>query len=174
MQPSNEVSVSLYALARTTNHHGNPLPTSQNRELHYARVDSVEHAIGHPYPLCSSFFSPWMSKTRRRLRDGVGAGQLPRIRQADLVAPEILLVSLRQPCQGWSVTPSWSLPTGDPALNSAGHLVFDAPPSTLSHWPRAEELAVPVHAKQRREPRRPSRLVRQSFTRSTRVPAPPH
>lgn len=93
-----------------------------------------------------------MSKTSQRLCDRVGAGQLPKVRQCDLVAPEILLVSLRQPCQGWSVTPSWSLPTGDPALNSAGHLVFDAPPSTLSHWPRAEELAAPVHEEPRREP----------------------
>ena len=56
-----------------------------------------------PFNFFVLIFLPVMSKTRQWLCNGVGAGQPSRLRQADLVAPQILSVSQRQSCQGWRV-----------------------------------------------------------------------
>ena len=82
----------------------------------------------------SNFFCPRMSKTRQRLCDGAGAGQLPKVRQADLVTPQILSLS-RQPCQGWSVILLIALADGRSAAGA--NQTPPLPPGTLSHWHRA-------------------------------------
>src|ERR1035437_1160826 len=89
-----------------------------------------------------------MSKIRQSLCDGVGTGQLPKVRQADLVAPQILSVSQRQSCQGWRVIPLIALADRQPAAVSSRTRALGVPsPGVHRHavpLPRAEELAAPL------------------------------
>ena len=106
-----------------------------------------------PSPLSLSFPPVNEQNRSKAFRWGVGAGQLPKVRQADLVAPEILLVSLRQPCQGWSVTPLMAFANWRSVAESSRTLPLRANPGTLPHWPRAGgKLATPVREELRREP----------------------